>query len=176
MTCIVGLVDKGNVYMGGDGLGVHTGTLEITPRSDTKVFLNGPFLIGFTTSFYMGQLLKFKFDPPKQTVGTEDLKYMSTDFIDAVKKLFTDNNFGKVTEGGHFLVGYQGHLYTIDSDYQVGEAHFGYDACGCGRQFAMGALHVVKGTPESRIMKALETAATFSGGVGAPFTVLKLPK
>jgi len=176
MTCIVGLVDKGNVYMGGDGLGVHTSTLEITPRTDKKVFITGPFIIGFTTSFYMGQLLKYKFDPPKQTNSQDDLRYMSTDFIDAVRKCFSDNSFGKTTEGGTFLVGYKGRLYSIDTDFQVGEAHLGYDTCGCGRQIALGALHVLKGTPEKRIQQALETAATFSGGVGAPYTILKLPK
>lgn len=47
---------------------------------------------------------------------------------------------------------------------------------GWGAAYAIGALHVLKGKPEDRILKALETAGTFSGGVGAPYTVLKLPK
>lgn len=86
MTVIVGLVNKGDVYIGGDSAGVAG--LDITIRADEKVFTNGPFLMGFTTSFRMGQLLRYKFDPPKQTVNTDDMKYMVTDFIDATRKCF----------------------------------------------------------------------------------------
>lgn len=64
MTCIVGLVDKGSIYMGGDSAGVAG--LSVTTRADEKVFLNGPFIMGFTTSFRMGQILRYKFVPPDQ--------------------------------------------------------------------------------------------------------------
>lgn len=181
MTCIVGLVNKGVVYMGGDGLAVYTHNLNVVPRLDEKVFINGPFIIGFTTSFYMGQLLRYKFSPPKQTVDVDDMKYMATDFIDSVKKCFIENDFGKISEdktkeGGTFLVGYKDNLYTINDDYQVGKPYLGYDSCGCGSSFALGSMRNSKGTPESRIKQALETAAAFSGGVGPPYTIIKLSK
>jgi hypothetical protein len=38
MTCIVGLVDKGDVYIGGDSAGVAGLSLSI--RADEKVFGN----------------------------------------------------------------------------------------------------------------------------------------
>ena len=57
MTCIVGLIDGRRVWMGGDSAGVSG--LDITVRADAKVFRNGDFLIGFTSSFRMGQLLAF---------------------------------------------------------------------------------------------------------------------
>src|SRR5574337_644834 len=120
MTCIVGLVDKGNVYIGGDSAGVAG--LSISIRNDEKVFTNGPFIMGFTTSFRMGQLLRYKFNPPKQTVNMDDMKYMVTDFIDAVRKCFAENGYGKIpqgdnNEGGTFLVGYNGKLYAIHDDF-----------------------------------------------------------
>ena len=62
MTCIVGLIDGNRVWMGGDSAGVSG--LDITVRSDPKVFRNGDFLIGFTSSFRMGQLLAFRLRPP----------------------------------------------------------------------------------------------------------------
>src|SRR5271166_2425691 len=106
MTAIVGLVDNGDVYIGGDSAGVAGLSLSI--RSDEKVFGNGPFLCGFTSSFRMGQLLRYKFSPPAQTVHQNDMEYMVTSFIDACRQCFSANGYGdeKATVGGTFLVGY----------------------------------------------------------------------
>lgn len=153
--------------------------LSISIRKDEKVFQNGPFIMGGTTSFRMIQLLRYKFDPPKQTVNTDDMKYMVTDFVDALRQCFHNNGFGDkdATVGGTFLVGYKGTLYTIASDYQVGIVHCGYDAVGCGSDIALGALHATKGKkPEARIKMALEAASTFSAGVAPPFILIKQTK
>ena len=64
MTCIVGLVHEGVVYIGGDSAGVAG--LSLVVRADEKVLRNGDFLMGFTTSFRMGQLLRYKLDPPRR--------------------------------------------------------------------------------------------------------------
>lgn len=174
MTCIVGLSYKGTVYMGGDSAGVDTSDLSINIRSDEKVFLNGPFIMGFTTSFRMGQLLRYKLTPPKQSINQNDMAYLVTDFIDAVRECFTDNGFGTESEGGTFLVGYNGKLYTIDSDFQVGLSKAGIHAVGSGANIALGAMYVSKGKPEARITKALEAAAAYNAGVAPPFHILKL--
>ena len=60
MTCIVGLVDNGKIYMGGDSAGVSN--LDIRIRADQKVFKTGEFIMGFTSSFRMGDLLKYDFN------------------------------------------------------------------------------------------------------------------
>lgn len=173
MTCIVGLVDKGNVYIGGDSAGVAG--LHLTIRADEKVFHNGPFIMGFTSSFRMGQLLRYKFNPPKQTTDQSDMAYMVTDFIDAIRKCFAENGYGTMgdksdNEGGVFLVGYNKELYHIDSDFQVGKPVCKYDSVGCGSDVAKGSLFTSVGkTPEARIGLALEASAAFSGGVAPPF-------
>lgn len=177
MTCIVGLVDKGNIYIGGDSAGVSG--LDISIRSDEKVFSNGPFIMGFTTSFRMGQILRYKFDPPKQTVGEDDMKYMVTTFIDAVRQCFVDAGYGtgKDNSGGSFLVGYNGTLYVIHNDFQVGKPSLPYDAVGCGENIALGAMYAsTNKKPEDRVRIALEAASSFSGGVAPPFTILKQTK
>ena len=175
MTCIVGLVDKGNIYIGGDSAGVAG--LSVTVRADEKVFINGPFIMGFTTSFRMGQLLRYKLNPPKQTVGTDDMKYMVTDFVDAVAKCFSDNGYGSKSSGGNFLVGYNNKLYCIDNDFQVGISSQPFHAVGCGADLALGAMYVSKDKkPEERIRAALEASAAFNGGVVAPFLILKQNK
>lgn len=175
MTCIVGLVHNGDVYIGGDSAGVAG--LSITIRSDEKVFGNGPFIMGFTTSFRMGQLLRYKLSPPAQTVHQGDMEYMVTSFIDACRTCFSQNGFGDkdASVGGNFLVGYHGKLYNIEGDYQVGVPKAPFDAVGCGSDLALGAMFATEGLPpEKRINAALAAASTFSAGVAPPFTILRL--
>lgn len=178
MTCIVGIAEKGKVYLGGDSAGV--GGLSITIRSDEKVFKNGQFIMGFTTSFRMGQLLRYKFSPPAQSIGQDDMEYMVVKFIDAVRSCFSNNGFGKMTEkdynkGGNFLVGYNGVLYNIDSDFQVGIPSTQYDSVGCGTDLALGSLHsTTDKKPQERLKLALEAATAFSAGVAAPYKFIEL--
>jgi ATP-dependent protease HslVU (ClpYQ) peptidase subunit len=175
MTCIVGLVDKGDVYIGGDSAGVAGLSLSI--RADEKVFGNGPFIMGFTSSFRMGQLLRYKFAPPAQTIHQDDMEYMVTSFIDAARTCFSQNGFGDkdATIGGTFLVGYKSKLYTVESDYQVGIPKITFDAVGCGSDLALGAMYATEGmSPEDRINTALSAASSFSAGVAPPFIILKL--
>lgn len=177
MTCIAALVHKGTVYMGGDSAGV--GSYSLTVRADEKVFLRGPFLMGFTTSFRMGQLLRYSFDAPKQGDSQDTYGFMVTAFVDAVRKCLKDGGYAKkdneVESGGTFLVGYQGRIFKVDSDYQVGEAADGFDAAGCGHDIACGALYATSGqTPMRRIQTALAAAERLNAGVRGPFTILKL--
>ena len=58
MTVIVALKNKDEVVMGGDCAGVGW-NYDIQMRSDPKVFRVGRFVIGYTSSFRMGQLLRF---------------------------------------------------------------------------------------------------------------------
>jgi ATP-dependent protease HslVU (ClpYQ) peptidase subunit len=174
MTCIVGLVYDGLVYIGGDSAGVSD--YDSVQREDRKVFKNGPFIMGFTSSFRMGQLLAYKFIPPVRHPDIDIMKFMVTDFIDAVRHCFKDGGYASINHGeetgGTFLVGYEGRLFYIDSDYQVGENNYGYSACGCGESYALGSMrnsdHL---TPKERITQALETAEDFSAGVRGPFFV-----
>lgn len=175
MTCIVGLVHKGTVYMGGDSAGV--GGYSLTVRKDTKVFHNASFLMGFTSSFRMGQLLRYAFSPPDYDSSVSLEKFMATTFIDAVRACLKEGGFAskssEVEAGGYFLVGFQGRLFYIESDYQVGEALDGYDAVGCGSDVALGALYATSArvTPRKRILLALQAAERHNAGVRAPFTV-----
>lgn len=181
MTCIAGLIEDGTVYMGGDSAGVAGYDLHI--RADQKVFKNESYLMGFTSSFRMGQLLRFKLKPPSRfkTDGTkkELYEYMVTDFVDAVRQCLKDGGYAEkrndVEQGGTFLVGCEGRLFVIESDYQVAEMIDSYAAVGCGDTIALGVLYATKGhPPEERIRVALEAAERYSAGVRGPFVVEKL--
>lgn len=174
MTCIVGYVEGGVVHLGADSLGV--GGNSKTTRADKKVFRRGPFVIGFTTSFRMGQILQYQLVVPEQKENVTDHEFMCTVFIDACRKVLMECGMAKseneVETAGTFLVGYRGNLYTIEADYQVGMTVEAYDSVGCGSDLALGAMHALSGAdcdPYDRIQMALEAAENFSSGVGGPF-------
>jgi ATP-dependent protease HslVU (ClpYQ) peptidase subunit len=175
MTCIIGFVEKDKVYIGGDSAGVSGYHIQI--RSDEKVFRNGPFIMGFTSSFRMGQLLRYVFEPPAQS-HADDMKFMVGEFIPEVKKCFKDGGFQKSKEGsdsgGSFLVGYKGKLYEIDDDYQVALLSDNIAAVGCGSPEAKGAMYALANTnftPPEKIKKALEITSYLNTGVRPPFVV-----
>lgn len=176
MTCIVGFLDKENdvVIMGADSAGV-AGSL-IMARKDTKLFKNGDFVIGCTSSFRMIQLLRFSFKPP--VINDKDIyEYMCTDFINEVRKCFTDGGYIQKQKdgdekGGTFLVAYKNRLFQIDEDFQVGENIDGFASVGCGVEYALGAIYSTdmnEVSPEKIVLRALKAAEHFSTGVCRPF-------
>ena len=176
MTCIVGLVDGDKTYIGGDSAGVAG--LRLTVRADRKIFRNGNYLMGFTTSFRMGQLLRYKFEPPRKHPEDDFEKFLSTDFVEKVRSCLKSFGFSTVNNneetGGTFLVAAPGCLARIDSDFQVGLPVHNYDAVGSGGDIALGALHATEGTElsaETRVLRALEAAQMFNAGVRAPFHI-----
>lgn len=174
MTCIVGLEHDGHVYMGGDSASASGWDVNRTRLN--KVFKIGEIIIGYTSSFRMGQLLQYGLKLDKQTCG-DDLEYMATTFIDAVRECLGEGGYKKVDNnresGGIFLVGYRGIVYSVYSDFQVNSSSDGYTSCGAGESFALGSLfETIYCEPEERIERALVTAAHFSGGVCSPFIVI----
>jgi len=175
MTCIVGVRHKGSVYIGGDSAG--TAGFDLTVRADQKVFHNGPYLMGFTTSFRMGQLLRYSLEPPQLPARAADLdRFMVTTFVDAARQCLKDGGYLKKEneqeEGGTFLVGVRGELYAIESDFQVGRSVDDYAAVGCGDNLALGSLFTSTGhPPRVRATLALEAAAHHSAAVAGPFIV-----
>jgi len=177
LTCIAGLIDNGTIYMGADSASVAG--YEIQRRADSKVFINGDFIIGFTSSFRMGQLLRYSFAPPAIKEKQDVFAYMVTDFVDAVRTCLKQGGYAKVENGedtgGTFLVGYKGRLFCIESDFQVAEARAPYNACGCGQGYALGSLYSTQGkSPTDRITQALQAAEEFSAGVRSPFNIVQL--
>ncbi|MFD4258203.1 hypothetical protein ACFWR9_11370 [Streptomyces sp. NPDC058534] len=176
MTAIVGLVHEGTVFIGGDSAGVSG--YSLTVRADQKVFTTGPYVMGFTTSFRMGQLLRYAFAPPAPD-GEQLEKFMATTFIDAVRETLKAGGWlrkdSEQEEGGTFLVGVAGRLFIVRDDFQVGEAADGYAAVGCGEEIAVGALYATAKLdmdPAVRVVCALSAAERFSAGVRRPFTLV----
>lgn len=171
MTCIVGVEHNAKVTLGGDSAGVSGRSISL--RADEKVFRSGPMVFGFTSSFRMGQLLRYSLDMPAPPDRGLD-RWMVTTFVDAVRACLKEGGFATVCNGvetgGTFLVGIHGRLYIVDSDFQVGRPAAGFAAVGCGQPEALGALYATKkDAPRKRVITALEAAAAFNTGVAGPF-------
>lgn len=174
MTCIVGFVEGDRVWIGGDSAGVAGWSMTV--RADAKVFRNGPMLFGFTSSFRMGQLLRYALKVPHHEPGMDIECYMATSFIDAVRECLKTHGFATKTNdaeaGGSFLVGYKGQLFNVAFDYQVGRPLDGFDAVGCGDEVARGALFASPHlSGRDKALMALKAAERMSAGVRGPFYV-----
>ena len=180
MTCIIGILDKKKrtIFLGGDSAGVAGQGMTIVKKP--KVFMNREFIMGYTDSFRMGQVLEYGFIPPKHPKGMGVTRYMVTDFMDHLRICFKDAGYMKIDgereQGGAFIVGYKGHLFGVESDLQVTESRKPFEACGSGSWQAEGALYATQDwkDPVKRIRMALRAAAEFIVSVRGPFTIKSL--
>ncbi len=130
----------------------------------------------------MGQVLRYKLNLP-ECEDWDVEKFMATTFVDTLRVEFERSwADGKKNSGGRFLVGYQGRLWEVSSDYQVGWSYKNYASIGCGEPFALGAMYNLQKVdpndqmykPEVKVQMALEAAENFSGGVRAPFNIVSI--
>jgi ATP-dependent protease HslVU (ClpYQ) peptidase subunit len=173
MSCVVGLVDNGKVWMGCDSYAT-TETGERRPIANEKVFKNGKYLIGFIGSVRGGQLLDpHYFKPPAKILDfpnkvIELYKIFGCLNISQTQTNLQETNMLIATKGGK--------LWEFMSDFQLNPIPE-YSTVGSGSIFAYGSLHTTQGmhmTPHDRIIKALEAAAFFDMGTGPPFKVYSI--
>ena len=190
MTCIVGIRHNNLITVGGDSAGVAGLDLEV--RADEKVFSkldehNNEWLFGFTSSFRMGQLIRYALELPDiSEVDLEDEedinKFMVVSFVDSIRKCFEKKGWLRTKAdreyGGAFVVGVKGRLFVIEDDFQVAIPASGFTAVGCGEMQALGSLYTteVLSKPvdsKKRAQLALEAAEAYSGGVRSPFVIMR---
>jgi len=185
MTCIIGLVENGKVYLGADSAAVSGYDLRTSPIK--KVFKRNfrcvDFYFAYTSSFRMGQLLEYQLlldeIPHKKDFGyVVDMDYMVNHFVENVRDLFKQKGYSRVKEneewGGNFIVGVQKRLFHIESDFQVHE-YLDYTADGSGKQYAHAALEALRTVipdPYQRIVEAIKISAKFTTSVALPAVVI----
>lgn len=187
MTCIVGIKDGNNVYIGGDSVGSngHTSAL-VTASKVFPVYTEDQvkMIIGYTTSFRMGQILECHLRPPR--LGKEDIrKYLITKFIPHIIKVMEDNKFIKNKDSnaeiGTFMIGIRDRLFIVQDDLSVLEHYTAYEAIGSGAETAKGALYALKslddsyttssGSPNNMIKLAIAAAENHIATVSGPVKI-----
>lgn len=174
MTCIVGLIAKdGTIYMGADSAACSDDSTH--SRKDSKLFLlKNKFLIGYAGSFRAGQSIQYCLTPPNHAKNKSNMEYFVSDFIDALKELFKDKDIAK--ESSQLLIGYQGELFEVDMDFNIGRYNYNYYSIGSGADIALGSLYATQHVkdPKKRLLTALQASAHFNNQVRAPFTILSI--
>lgn len=135
MTCIVAYIDKDGVgHIAGDSAGTSFSGHNRSDNVHPKVFRNGEMLIGYTTSFRMGQLLQYVFTPPDHPDGMDSYAYMIKLVVPEIRKTFVESAYAKSDEkeGGTFMIVYRGKMFFIQNDYSVFERPESFDSCGSG--------------------------------------------
>lgn len=183
MTCIVGLVKDDIIYIGGDSAGVDD-DMNFTIRKDKKVFKKDNMIFGFSGSFRMGQILQYSFNIPYHNREFQsDFNYLCSEFIDELIDCFKNKGFATIEDdvvtGGFFLLGYNNNLYHVQNDFQIAKVYRNFNACGCGENYALGALDIILNDniitePNDIIKKALMTVEKFSACVKSPFNIVSL--
>lgn len=185
MTAIVGIAcQDGNVILGADSLASDSDSRFVvkTPKLWRLVLRERgkrrDLVIGYTTSFRMGDLLRVHMGNVSVRQGLDAEEFLIAEFVPALRGVLSAGGFLKRDsdreEGGELLVGIDGRLFAIQSDFSVIEPAGGEIAVGSGQQFALGALHATTGQPDARkrIRAALAAAAYWSPSVGGDlFTI-----
>lgn len=182
MTCIVGIIDKDGITMAADSDSVAGNVVR--PRADKKLFHIQPqygetMMVGFTSSYRMGQLLRFWRPPSKGRSEVET--YMFTTFIDALRKHLKEGGWSKVEnnteQGGTFLVAFHHQLFVVHNDFQIEMPGLPYAAVGSGEEVALGSLYSTQDgilSTEARAVLAVEAASRFITTVGGDVDVMRL--
>jgi hypothetical protein len=182
MTCIVGIETPRGVVLGADSLGADPESWSASEHAEPKVFRVGPYVIGFTTSFRMGDILRYHVTLPKPPAQAPLHRHLVTKVVPVLRAAFRRHGFLASKEGadvgGDFLIGVRGRLFHVFADHQVGRAAHGYDAAGCGAQSALGALSVCADVkrPRESLRRALVAAERHNMGVRGPWKFLGEPR
>lgn len=184
-TCIVGWIEDRpaaktvTIHMGADTQVCHTSHFSKSHGYE-KVFENKDFLIGVTGDVYAANLLRHVWAPPSRETEQTDLEYLHKTVVPDLRKLFKDNGHlythdGKEMITETILLAYDKRLYTVSSDFCILECLRGYEAIGCGGDYALGVCYALRrdekrarrSTVEEKITCAILAAAEFSMGVDA---------
>jgi 20S proteasome alpha/beta subunit len=170
MTCIVGIVDKGVIYIGADrGASDEESIISL---SRPKIHVRDGWIFGYSGSLGTGQLLEI-IDLP---IPDKDVyRLIRKDIVSAMKSAIEDYGNGDSDHASDFLIGADGMLFEFNtSDWSVAEVK--ETAVGSGGPFALGSLYTSKHlSVEDRIKTAVESAIQYSPTCQSPIDILKLP-
>ncbi len=181
MTAIAAVVHEDKIYVGCDSAAVYEDRGLIISNNH-KVFINGDFIVGFTDSWRMGQILQYSFVPPKIGKDQDVMSFMVNDFANKTRECFKKYGYGiedgeEGDIGGEYLIGFKSKLFLMQPDYAIIENSDTFGSVGCGRDVCWGSLYTTKDmnlTPENRIELALKSAQKYNTGVRSPFIIKKL--
>lgn len=174
MTCVVGIANEGNVYIGADRGASDNDSIISLGRP--KVCKQGNWLYGFAGSLGNGQLLdNITFPVLKKT--DDPYKIIRFDIMPLIKNLIESHGSDKDDNATDYLIGTKGRLFELSTE-DWGLVEIDEVAIGSGGSFALGSLYTTSlfeaATPYYRIEQALNAAITYSPTCQGPIDILYL--
>jgi ATP-dependent protease HslVU (ClpYQ) peptidase subunit len=165
MTCIVALKENGKIYFGADKALSDAYTMR--KISYNKIFKKGKYILGYTGSPRLGQLLEHVIELPEPPKSGANLHFIVSSFIESVRKGLKEYGFSEVDnnkeKGGIFIIGIDGEIFKVYNDFQVSTYENNVICCGSGEDYAEATMEALKDIfpPKERIAKAIEIAGKF---------------
>lgn len=189
MTCIVGITDGNNIWMGCDGL--ISGDNDKFNLEQPKIIKKEEMLIGVAGTLRGLQLLKYHLDIDGLKEELEKLKIVSDEeficnyLVTCIKNMFFEHQYcvqidSQENQNDKFLIGYRGRLYYLDSNYQIFNTTDSYMAIGSGSEYAYGALRVQEKArillkdPEEAIKRTIDVVSQFCPSTGGDIKVFNV--
>jgi ATP-dependent protease HslVU (ClpYQ) peptidase subunit len=181
MSCIVGIAERGKVWIGADSW-ASNGNSYVLTRDTGKIFRCGPMLIAHCGGLRAGQVMRHLFTPKPFEQGDDPVRYLVADVAVPLRELLKEHGLlcadqERIKDGdaanNSMLIGIAGRLFICQDNFQIEEYEDSFAAHGCGSDLARGALSVLSLDipPDKRIILALEATARFDNKVGPPFIV-----
>lgn len=177
MTCVVGVEKDGAVWLAGDSACLDVEGDAVVTQRQSKVFRRGPYCIGFSGSFRIGNLFKYDLKLPN-TLSSNHPRQISEELIKVIEKHQLKE------EDWSALIGYKDKLYIVQSDCYCYRHTKPYAAIGAESAVAVALgtfctieslqLQLKEQMSGKAILKmALENATTFSSNVRPPWKFTK---
>lgn len=177
MTCIVGLVDGGTVWIGADSYAA-AGCQRYPMGEEQKVFRRGDFIFATAGVARLGQIIRHLVELPEPS-DEPPMAYLVRRLMPAIKTAIDQyGGAGLGTDEWALLIAYRGKLWDVDDHLAVDEVT-DYAAIGCGRPYATGSLYSTRPPLTgcdaiARINLALRAAAAHDVHVAPPFIIERL--
>ena len=184
MTCIVGLVHDGKVFMGADAA-INSADSWLQPQSmRPKIWKRcrcTDMLVGVGGKQRISQLVQ-KFEPPSPPILADVYEYLVNEYVpklisylDSARVIKNNEDDGMICMDATILIGLLGRLFKIDSSFAITE-YLDYAAIGANAEVALGVLYATSllGSPIDRIQMALDAVLHHCASVREPFTILEI--
>ena len=167
MTCVVAYKTKSKIGIASDKCASNGYTFS--KYNQPKIFRNGGFIIGYTTSFRLGQLLEYRWIPPQRGEDQTENNYIFVSVIESIKDMLVVDGFSTNGVGGNFIIIYNKRIFEVQDDYSLLEVK-DYCAVGCGTDEAETTLYILEQIENNLSIKdklrlAIKAAANRKVGV-----------
>lgn len=176
MTTIVGVQNADGCVIASDSRVADNGKVYSHPEM-VKAVERGSYIIGGAGDYRALQVVLHGWSPPLVTAKakTNLYEFVINKVAPSLKTTLLEAGveFNKSPDSDYkfelqLIVGINGTLFEIDSDFAVGMNDTGLYAIGSGGDYALGALHA-----GATVLDAMRIAAVNNNGTSAPFHILE---